>query len=76
MTNHFTVGTGGTIPANTTGNSLLGNSTAITAGMYDCTALRYAKSKVTAGLIGTYAAGIIFTVIVMTVVRGKDPQYS
>lgn len=75
LTNLFTVGQGGTIPANTTGNNLaLGNSSAITAGMYDCTALKDAKIKVTGGMIGTYAAGIIFTAIVMTVVRGKDKQ--
>jgi len=76
LTNHFTVGAGGTIPANTTGNNLAsGNSSDVTAGMYDCTALKYARSKVTAGVIGTYAAGIIFTAIVMIVVRGKDTQY-
>jgi hypothetical protein len=74
--NQFTVGTGGTIPANSTGNSLIGgNSSVITAGMYDCTALKDAKRQVSIGLIGTYGAGILFTAIVMTVVRGKNPSY-
>ena len=52
---------------------LVGNVSTITAGMYDCTALRFAKEKVTAGLLGTYGAGIIFTAIVITIVRGKNP---
>ena len=73
--NQFTVGVGGTIPANTTGNSMLdGNSTAITAGMYDCTALKDAKKQVSIGLVGTYGAGILFTAIIMTIVRGKNPS--
>jgi len=72
--NHFTVGVGGTIPANSTGNSLLsGNFSAITAGMYDCTALKDAKTQVSIGLVGTYGAGILFTAIIMTIVRGKNP---
>jgi len=69
----FQVGPEGSIPANSTGNLVFGNGSLITAGMYDCTALRYAKSKVTAGLIGTYTAGILFTGLVMMAVRGKDP---
>jgi hypothetical protein len=73
--NQFTVGVGGTIPANTTGNSMLdGNSSAITAGMYDCTALKDAKKQVSIGLVGTYGAGILFTAIIMTIVRGKNPS--
>jgi hypothetical protein len=73
-TTKFTVGQGGTVPANTTGNSMgVGNSSLISAGMYDCTALRFSKEKVSAGLIGTYGAGILFTAIVMVIVRGKDP---
>jgi len=72
-TDPFQVGQGGTIPANSTGNTAFGNNSLITKGMYDCTALRYAKSKVSAGLIGTYGAGILFTGIVMMIVRGKDP---
>jgi len=75
--NSFDVGTGGSVPANTTGNPRSGgNFSAITAGMYDCTALRVSKSETTAGLIGTYGAGIIFTAIVMTVVRGRNPSDS
>ena len=49
-----------------------GNFSAITAGMYDCAALRVSKSETTAGLIGTYGAGIIFTAIAMFLVRGKN----
>jgi len=73
-TTPFSVGEGGTIPANTTGNSMaIGNFSAITAGMYDCTALRDAKRQVSIGLVGTYGAGIIFTAITMALVRGKNP---
>ena len=76
-TTRFDVGQGGTVPANSTGNSMdTGNSSSITAGMYDCTALRYAKQKVSAGLVGTYSAGILFTAIVMAIVRGKNPTDS
>lgn len=72
-TNPFSVGTGGTIPANSTGNSMaIGNFSAITAGMYDCTALRDAKRQVSIGLVGTYGAGILFTAIAMIVVRGQN----
>ena len=75
--NPFDVGTGGTLPANTTGNPLSGgNFSAITAGMYNCAALRVSKSETTAGLIGTYGAGIFFTAIVMLLVRGKNPTDS
>ena len=73
-TNPFSVGEGGTIPANSTGNSMaIGNSTAITAGMYDCTALRDAKRQVSIGLAGTYGAGILFAAITMVLVRGQNP---
>jgi len=72
--NRFSVGEGGTIPANSTGNSMLvGNSSDITAGMYDCTALKDAKRQVSLGLVGTYGAGILFTAITMTFVKGKNP---
>ena len=68
------MGEGGTIPANTTGNPMvIGNSSAITAGMYDCTALRDAKKQVSLGLMGTYGAGILFTAITMAIVKGKNP---
>jgi hypothetical protein len=70
----FSVGEGGTIPANSTGNSMsIGNSSSITAGMYDCTALRDSKRQVSIGLVGTYGAGILFTAITMVLVRGKNP---
>lgn len=70
----FSVGEGGTIPANSTGNSMfIGNSSFITAGMYDCTALRDAKRQVSIGLVGTYGAGILFTAITMVLVRGRNP---
>lgn len=72
--NHFSVGNEGTIPWNSTGNLMVGgNSSAITAGMYDCTALRDVKKQVSIGLVGTYGAGILFTAIVMAVVKGKNP---
>lgn len=51
----------------------IGNSTAITAGMYDCTALRDAKRQVSIGLAGTYGAGILFAAITMVLVRGQNP---
>jgi hypothetical protein len=44
-----------------------------TAGQYDCTALKDAKTQVTMGLAGTYGAGILFTAIAMLVARGKNP---
>ena len=73
-TNKFTVGQGGTLPANGTGNSMgEGNLTAITAGMYDCTALRYAKEQVSIGVIATYSLGILLTTVIMLIVRGKNP---
>jgi len=53
-----------------------GNSSAITAGMYDCTALKDATKQVSIGLVGTYGAGILFTAIIMTIVRGKNPSNS
>ena len=71
----FSVGEQGSIPADTTGNDLTvgGNTTAITQGMWVCTALADSKRQVTIGLVGTYAAGILFTGITMLVVRGKNP---
>jgi hypothetical protein len=73
----FSVGEGGSIPANSTGNDITsgGNTTDITEGMWLCTALAGAKTQTTIGLIGTYGAGLLFTSIVMLVVRGKDPIY-
>ena len=50
----------------------IGNFSAITAGMYDCTALRDAKRQVSIGLVGTYGAGILFTVITMYLVKGQN----
>lgn len=72
-TNLFTVGPGGTLPANSTGNSMgSGNLTAITEGMYECTALKFAKEQVSIGLVATYTFGIIITAVIMLIVRGKD----
>jgi hypothetical protein len=51
----------------------IGNSSAITAGMYDCTALRDAKRQVSIGLVGTYGTGILLTGITMAMVKGKNP---
>jgi len=73
--NEFTVGEQGTTPANTTGNSMVGgNFSAITAGMYDCTALRFSKERVSIGLAGTYGLGLILTVITMVTVSGRNPS--
>jgi hypothetical protein len=73
-TNKFSVGQGGTIPANSTGNSMnSGNFSAVTAGQYDCTALRLAKQHVSIGLTSVYGAGFLFAGIVMFIVRGKNP---
>jgi hypothetical protein len=75
----FVVGNGGTVPANTTGNALgltISNTSTfampITAGMYDCTALRDSKRQVTIGLICVYGFATILAGIVITTVKGKD----
>ena len=54
----------------------IGNFSAITAGMYDCTALRDAKRQVSIGLVGTYGTGILLTAITMAIVKGKNPVNS
>ena len=73
MTVPFSIGAGGTVPANTTGNSMsVGNASSITAGMYDCTALKGVKMQVGIGLGCVYGFGIILVSVVMTIVRGKN----
>jgi len=72
--NVFTVGQGGTTPANSTGNSLVGgNSSAITAGMYDCSALKFSRERVTIGVLSTYGLGVILVIITMATVAGRNP---
>jgi hypothetical protein len=72
--NVFTVGQGGTTPANSTGNSLVGgNSSAITAGMYDCSALKFSRERVTIGVLSTYGLGVILVIITMVTVAGRNP---
>jgi len=72
--NEFTVGDGGTVPAVDTGNSLVGgNSSAITAGMYDCTALKFSRERVSIGVVSTYSLGLLLTIITMVTVSGRNP---
>jgi hypothetical protein len=72
--NEFTVGDGGTVPAVDTGNSLVGgNFSAITAGMYDCTALKFSRERVSIGVVSTYSLGLLLTIITMVTVSGRNP---